>query len=208
MYLGSSMAQILDQQTSGPLVGYKQSFAGACWQMPELAAAGGDLAIPFEVMCRDELARSLLPACSASLGDTSVSVRLYPSPCRRTRCPHNMYVRKISMLSRQSIIDTLMSKHLLILSSKSSKRVKCALLEPLRGPKTRKALIELQAELPGRESMLKELLHMLNQASDVAPDSHKPIRSSSHGDLHGGNVMVDSRGNPWLIDCGMSKVCS
>ena len=82
------MAQLLANHAEDDLVGYKQSFAGACWQMPELASAGGDLAVPLEKMCREELLRGLISKSSATAGDTSVS----------------------------TVIDTLMSKHMLILS--------------------------------------------------------------------------------------------
>ena len=29
-----------------------------------------------------------------------------------------------------------------------------------------------------------------------------PVRSTIHGDLHGGNLLIDLRGTPWVIDYG------
>ena len=180
------MAQLLDQAEEGDLVGYKQSFAGACWQMPELAAAGGDLAVPFEKMCRDELYRGMFPMRTEAIGDATVS----------------------------SILDTLLGTHLRVLSRRSARRVDCRLLEPVAGERTQKALTELKREmedtfwkrkqLTGATGIIDAVQQMIAR-TDAAPEGHRPIRTASHGDLHGGNVMVDSRGNPWLIDCGMSK---
>ena len=182
-HLGFNMPQLLAVTDSAEreLIGYKQSFAGACWQMPELASVGGDLAVPLERLIRQELVRDAVDGVSSfSLGDVSVS----------------------------RVLDTLMGDIVLQLCRRTALRCDAPLLEPILGTKTRGHIETIRDMTTGSDrATFEELLSLLDNASSRLPfeSGHEPIRAMCHGDLHGGNVMIDSRGNPWLIDCGMSK---
>ncbi|KOO28310.1 hypothetical protein Ctob_003964, partial [Chrysochromulina tobinii] len=182
-HLGFNMPQLLAVTDSAEreLIGYKQSFAGACWQMPELASVGGDLAVPLERLIRQELIRDAVDGISSfSLGDVSVS----------------------------RVLETLMGDIVLQLCKRTASRCDAPLLEPILGPKTRDHVETMRDMTTGSDrATFEELLALLDNKSSRLPfeSGHEPIRAMCHGDLHGGNVMIDSRGNPWLIDCGMSK---
>ena len=152
-------------------IGYKQSFTGACWQMPELSSAGAELATGFDALCRQSL-QDGLKGCLSS-------------------------VTVIGLL--QNVAD-----HLLQLNQSSAIRGDrmAPLLDRIMGHKSLNFLRML-----GNEAgpCVEKLLAILDKPRSEVLET-RPLRTTSHGDLHGGNLMIDSRKNTWLIDCGMVKV--
>jgi hypothetical protein len=198
-YIGESVPQRIGEPVYvDEIGGMVLELVGACWRMPELAHTQATLSNTFaDVIKYDsdhaaELAAPLTQRDRPVFGEVRTVI-------------DEVFLSQLSAVVRQTAHrehGASLLEHYGLLPKIRKLAERMSMRDDTAPASTSSLLHAVKPATLAALRALQEKLALVADAPDGPPDYPGPWFGVVHGDLHGGNIMVDSRSYAWLIDYG------